>query len=166
MQSVDLAELPQKLRQKPLVSGQVRSVAAGVLGYHDQLLHAAARQHPGFVKHVVQLTAAIFAPKGGNDAVSAMVVTALGDFDKGIVSRRGHDASRFHFRCVDGAKVHHLLPFQQLFNGGNDFRVASRAQNAVHLGHFLQNVPLIPLGQAAGDQDFAHQSLCFQGGGL
>ena len=95
-----------------------------------------------------------------------MVVAALGDFDEGVVSRRGHDAPRFHFRGVDGAEVHHLLPVQELFNGGNDFRVASGAKNAVHLGYFLQNVPLIPLGQAAGDQDFAHQSLRFQGGGL
>ncbi len=49
---------------------------------------------------------------------------------------------------------------------GNDFRVASRTQNTVHLGHFLPNVPLIPLGQAAGDQNFAHQALRLQGGGL
>ena len=79
--------------------------------------------------------------------------------------RGGDDPAGLLLRGIDGAVVRHFLLVQQRLNGGDDLRVAAGAQNPVHLGQLLLNVPLIPLGQAAGDQDFPHQTLLFQGGG-
>ena len=95
-----------------------------------------------------------------------MVVAALGDFDKGVVLRGGEHTARLLLRRVDGAKVLHFSFFQQGLDGGHDLGVAASAQNAVHLGHLLCNVPLIPLRQAAGDQNLSHQPLRFQLGSL
>ena len=45
---------------------------------------------------------------------------------------------------------HHLV------DGGADIAVAAGAQNAVHLRQLVQNVLLVPLGHAAGDQDLLY----------
>ena len=151
VQAVNLAQLPQQLGKQPLVLREIRAVAAGVLGHHHQFLHAAVRQQPGLVEDVVQLTAAVPTPQVGNDAVGTAVVTALGDFQEGVVLRGGDHPAGFLLRGIDGAKILHIPIFQQGLDGGHDFRIAAGAQNAVHLGQLLENVPLIPLGQAAGD---------------
>ena len=44
VQLLDLAQLPEQLRQQTLVAGQVGAIAAGILGHHDQLLHAGCGQ--------------------------------------------------------------------------------------------------------------------------
>ena len=95
-----------------------------------------------------------------------MVVTAFRDFDEGVVLRSRDNTARLLLRHVDGAKIRDLLVLQQRFNGRYDFRVAAGSQNAVHFGHLLHDFVLVPLGQAAGDQNLAHQALLFQLGGL
>ena len=123
----NFAKPTQKCSQQPLVLREVRAVAAGVLSHHDELLYPAVRQHPGFVEHVVQLTAAIPTPQVRNDAEGAAVVAAFGDFDKGVVLRGGDDPAGLLLRGIDGAVVRHFLLVQQRLNGGDDLRVAAGA---------------------------------------
>ena len=74
---------------------------------------------------------------------------------------RGQDASPVLGGGVDVAQVagpqagasHHLV------NGGADVPVAAGAQDAVHLRQLVQNVLLVPLGHAAGDQDLLDPAL-------
>ncbi|CAN4045389.1 TRAP transporter small permease, partial [Dysosmobacter welbionis] len=82
----------------------------------------------------------------------------LGDAEVGIPGGRGQDASPVLGGGVDAAQVagpqargpHHLV------DGGADIAVAAGAQNAVHLRQLVQNVLLVPLGHAAGDQDLLY----------
>ena len=132
---------------------EIQAVSADVLGNHDELLDAVSGQGSGLVEHVVQLPAAVAAAEGGDDAVGAVVVTALGDLQVGIIVGAGEHPGRLVQRRVDVAKGLDGLPGQGLLHGGDDLAVAARTQNAVHLGHLGEDLVLIPLGEAAGDQD-------------
>ena len=123
VQALDFAQLPQQLRQQPLVLREIRAVAAGILGDYNQLLGTVGCQNPGLVQNVVHLAAAVLAS-------------------------------------------HNLVAGEQLLNGGNDLGIAAGAQDAVHLGHFLEDIPLVALGQAPCHQNFAHLALRFQCGSL
>mgnify|MGYP000579809584 CR=1 FL=1 len=57
-------------------------------------------------------------------------------------------------RRVDASKAAGPLPGHGLLHGGNDLRIAPRAQDAVHLRQLLQYIALVALGHAARDQDF------------
>ena len=148
------------------MSRKVSTVAAGILGHHNQFLHAAVCQQPGFIQHIIQLTAAVLAPKIGNDAVCAPVIAAFRNFNERIVLRSGDDTSGFLLRCINGAKFRNSLLIQQRLNGRDNLRIASRPQNTVYFRHFRQDLVLIPLGQTAGDQNLSHLALCFQRGSL
>ena len=163
LEPVDFAKLPQKLGQQAPVAGQIGAVAAGILGHHDELLHAVGGQEPGLIEHIVHLPAAVFAPQGGNDAVGAVVVAALGDLDKGIMPGGGQDSAGLLLRRINGTEFADRIIRKKCLNGRNDFRIASGAEKAVHLGHFLQDLLLIPLGQAAGHQNFSDFPLRLQG---
>ena len=162
MKSIDLAQLTQQFRQQTLMSGKIRTIAAGILGYNDQLFHTASCQESCLIEHIIHLTAAELTPQCGNNAVGAAIVTALRNFDKRIVFRSGEHTAGFLLRCINGTEVHHLLIFQQGLNGRNNFCIAAGTQNAVYLRQFLQDILLISLGQASGNQDLAHQTLCLQ----
>ena len=87
-----------------------------------------------------------------------MVVAPLGDAEIGVPGGRGEDPLPVLGGGVDVAHVagpqtgvpHHLV------DGGADVAVAAGAQDAVHLRQLAQNVLLVPLGHAAGDQDLFH----------
>ena len=162
VKSFDLAQLMEQLGQQALMSRQVGAVAAGVLRHHNQLLHTGIGQHPGLVEHIVQLSAAIFAPQRWDHAVGAVIVAALCDFDVRIVLGGRKDTPGLFLRGVDGAKIRYALFLQQAFNGWDDLGIAPGAQHAVHLRHLLHDLVLVALGQAAGDQDLADPALCLQ----
>ena len=166
MQALDFAQLPQQLRQQPLVLREIRAVAAGILGDYNQFLGAVGCQNPGLVQNVVHLAAAVLASQIGNDAEGAAVVAALGNLDVREMLGSGDHPAHFLLRRVNGAEIHNLVAGEQLLNGGNDLGIASRAQDAVHLGHFLEDIPLVALGQAPCHQNFAHLALRFQRGSL
>ena len=143
---------------------EVGAITAGVLGHHNEFLGAIGRQHPGLIQHVVQLAAAVLAPEIGNDTEGTAVVAALSDLDIGEVLRSGHHSPHLFLRGINGAEIHHAVAGKQLFDGGDNLGIAAGAQDTVHLGHLLQDIPLIALAQAAGDQDLAHLALCLQRG--
>ena len=154
---VQPAQLPQERRQLVLAV-QVRSIPGDILGDDQQLLHAGVRQLPGLFQKALHGAAAVFAPQGGDHAVGAVVVASLRDAEIRIPGGRGQDASPVLGGGVDVAQVagpqagasHHLV------NGGADVPVAAGAQDAVHLRQLVQNVLLVPLGHATGDQDLLY----------
>ena len=91
-----------------------------------------------------------------------MVVTALGDGQIGVVARRRQDAARLVGGGVDVAVLLHDPAQEHPGCGGGNVIVAARAEDAVHLGHLLQNFVLVALGQAAGDQNFSQPALLLQ----
>ena len=161
MNPIDSGQLPEQLRQQPPVAGKIGSVAAGILSHHNQFLHTGIGQHSGFVEYIIHLSAAVLAPQRGNDTVGAVVVTSLGDFDVSIVGGGGENPGGFHLRCVDGIELRDCSSLQQRLNGRYNLGIAPRTQHTVHLGHFLTDLPLIPLGEASGDQNLPDFSLCF-----
>ena len=76
--------------------------------------------------------------------------------------RCGQDASGLYLGSVNGAEVRHRFLFQQPFNGADNLRITAGTQNAIHFRHLLRDFILIPLGKAAGNQDFADQSLLLE----
>ena len=116
VESLDGTELPKKLGQQPLAVAQVGAVAAGVLGDHDHLLHALMGQDAGLIEHIVQVSGAELAPQGGDHAVGALVVAALGNFQVGIVLGGGQHTAALHLGGVDVTEVHHLAVIQQRYD--------------------------------------------------
>ncbi len=101
---VQPAQLPQERRQLVLAV-QVRSIAGDVLGDDQQLLHAGVGQLPGLFQQGLHGAAAVVAPQGGDHAVGAVVVAALGDPQVGIPGGRGQDARPVLVGGVDVAQV-------------------------------------------------------------
>ena len=159
---LDFGKLTQQLRKQTFVFRQIRAVTAGVLSHHDQFLHAGAGQHPCLVEHIVHLTAAVLAPQGGDHTVGTAIVAALRDFDVGIMLRSGENPPGFLLRRVNGVKLGNRVSFQQRFDGRYDFRIAARTQDTVHLWHFLDNLVLVALRKAAGNQNLSDLPLCLQ----
>ena len=140
-----------------MLAVQVRAVPGDVLGDDQQLLDAGGRQLPGLFQQALHGAAAVLAPEGGDHAVGAVVVAPLGDAEVGVPGGRGQDALPVLGGGVDVAQVagpqaacHHLV------DGIADVAVAAGAQDAVHLRQLAQNVLLVPLGHAAGDEDLFH----------
>ena len=144
---------------------EIRAIAAGVLGNHNQLLHAGIGKLLCLCQHVLHPPGAVLAPQGGNHAIGALIVASFGNLDVSIVLGGGENAPGLHLRGIDAAEIANRPVFQQLFNGGDNLCVAARAQQTVHLRHFLCNLSLIALGEAAGNQNLANLALGFHGTG-
>ena len=165
MQPLNLAQPVQQLRQQPGMFRKIRAIAAGVLRHHNQLLHAGISKLLCLCQHVLHPPGAVLAPQGGNHAIGALVVASFGNLDVSIVLGGGENAPGLHLRGIDAAEIANRPVFQQLFNGGDNLCVAARAQQTVHLRHFLCNLSLIALGEAAGNQNLANLALGFHGTG-
>ena len=88
-----------------------------------------------------------------------MVVAALGDAQIGVVGRGGQHPVQLLHRGVDAAEAADRTAGRHLTQCRNDLAVAAGAHDAVHLRQLLQDLLLVALGQAAGDQDLAHPAL-------
>src|SRR5690606_19921769 len=126
-------------------------VGAGVLGDHQQFLHAGVHQAAGLAQHIADRTADQAATHGRDDAEAAIVVAAFGDLQVGVVARRQADALGRHQvdvgivrAFVRGGLVHgaHHL-FVLLGPGDGQHR---RMHGTDHVGFHAQ---------AAGDDDLA-----------
>ena len=74
----------------------VDTIGGGVLGDHQQFLHAGIHQAPGFVHDITNGTADEFAAHVRDDAEGAAVVAAFGNLQVGIVARGQLDALGRH----------------------------------------------------------------------
>ena len=160
-----LAQLGKQLPQ-PAAAIEIGAVAGDVLGDDDQLLHPPVGQGLGLGEQGLHAPAAVAAPEIGDDAVGAAVVAALGNLQVGGVGRRGHHPGPVLLRVVDVAEAAGMAADGHLLQGGDDVGVAAGAQHAVHLGHLLLQLVLVPLGQAAGHQQLAQLARVLQGGQL
>ena len=148
---VQLAELLEELRQLVLAV-EVGAVAGDVLGNDDQLLHPGGGQLRCLVQQLVHGTAAVLATEGGDHAVGAVVVAALGDPQIGIPRGRGQNALTALVGGVDIPQMAGLFAlFHHLGDGRGNVAVAAGTQQAVHLRQLMENILFIALGHAAGD---------------
>ena len=158
---VQLTQLPQQGRQLTLAV-QVDAVAGDVLGDDDALLHTGLGQLLRLGQHVLHAAASVLAPQGGDDAEGAAVVAALGDAEVGEVFGRGQHPVKLVDHAVDVAEAAGRAAGDDLLQRRDDLAVAARAHDAVHLRQLVQDLLLIALGEAAGDEDLAHQPLLLQ----
>ena len=159
--AADGAEFTQQFRQL-VAAVQVDTVAGDVLGDDDQFLHAAAGQLLRLRQDIFHGAAAVFAPQGGDDAVGAVVVAALGDAQIRRVFRREQDAVALVHRRVDAAEKAGRAARRDLLQGIHDVHIAAAAQNAVHLGQFREDLLAVALGKAAGHQNLFDPALRLQ----
>ena len=91
-----------------------------------------------------------------------MIVTPFCNFQICVVLRRGENPPCLLLGPVDVSKRNHRLSSQKGLHRGDHIPVAACAQQTVHLGHLLQDLPLIALRQASGHQNFPHCPGLFQ----
>jgi hypothetical protein len=128
---------------------QVAAVGAGVLGDHQQFLHAAAHQRLGLFHHLVERPAGELAAQVRDDAEAALVVAALGDLQVRIVARREADPLRrqqVDVRIVRLGQVlvHRCQHGLVLVRAGDGEQLGVLRQDALGVG-----------AEAAGDDDAA-----------
>ena len=158
---VQLTQLPQQRRQL-LFAVQVDAVAGDILGDDDALLHHGVSQMLRLRQHVLHAAAAVSAPQGGDHAVGAAVVAALGDAQVGIVPRRSQHPVEFVDHPVDIGKAPGRTAGHHFRERRDDLTVAAGAHDAVHLRQLVQYLLLVALGQAPRHQYLAHLSLGLQ----
>lgn len=91
-----------------------------------------------------------------------MVVAALGDFQIGVIFRRGQNAAVLRLFGVDIVEALVALTRQNLPDGVCNIVIRACAKHAVNLRQLLQNFFLIALGKTAGDENFLNSPFCFQ----
>lgn len=158
------AQSPQQLRQLPLPV-QVHAVAGNILGDDDALLHAVVRQGLGLLQNVLHPAGAVVAPQGGDHAIGAAVAAPLGDAEIGVLPGSGQHPGQLLHRAVDIRKVAALLAVHHLLQGRHDVAEAAGAHDAVDLRQLIQDIGLIPLAQAAGDENLLNFPGVLQLGG-
>ena len=130
----------------------ITAVGARVLGNHQQLLDAAARERLRFAHDVIERPAAQAAAQRRDDAETATVVAALGDLQIRIVARREADALRRHE--IDEARMRRR---QMLAHGGQHALRGVRAGDSQHFGMALENA--LWLGTEAARDEHAPVAL-------
>ena len=161
VEAIDLTKLAQQLRQLPRTV-EVFAIAAGVLRDDDQFLHAVLGERLGLGDQLLHLPAAVMAAQLRNDAERAIVVTALGDLEIGILLRRRQDAARLVQRGADVVEALIFLPVQDLLRRVDNVVIRARAEHTVDLRHLVHDLLLIALGQTAGDENLPDTALLFE----
>ena len=161
VEAIDLAKFTQQLRQLPRAV-EILAIAAGVLRDDDQFLHAVLGERLRLGDQFLHLPAAVMAAQLRNDAERAIVVTALGDLEIGILLRRRQDAARLVQRDADVIEALIFLPVQDLLRRVDNVVIRARAEHAVDLRHLVHDLLLIALGQTAGDEDLPDTALLFE----
>ena len=163
MQSHPYAELAQRLAQVLHAGFQraavpeagavlgIHAVSAGVLGDHQQFLHPGADQALGLFHHIADRAAHQVAAHGRDDAETAAVVTALGDFQVGVVARCQLDALGW-YQVREG--IVHWRVGHVLVHRADHLLVGGGTGDAQHLGvQFHDGAGIVTLTHAAGDDD-------------
>ena len=109
MHVLDGTELGQELGQGALPV-EVQAVAGDVLGHDDELFHPGVHQVLGLLEDRFLRAAAELAPDEGDDAVSAAVVTALGNAQPSPVVGGADDPVRLRHGGVDVPEKGGALP--------------------------------------------------------
>ena len=147
-------------------AAQVQAVGVHVLAEQGDLAHVAGGEVADLCHHVLQRTAALRAAHVGHDAVGAEVGAARHDLHPGLM---GPGAPRPELAAQARAVVEEAgRPVRGLRGRPQQLRQAVqvlRAQRPVHVGEAPEEVLLLRLRQAAGDQHDAARVLAFQTGG-
>ena len=128
---------------------QVRAVGTGVLRYHQQLAHTGFDEAFGFTQYIVDAATRELAAQIGNDAETALVVAAFGNFEIRIMSRREPDTLRRHE--IDEGVV---LGRQMLVHRRDDVVVGVRPRYFEHTRMSVEDALRIGT-ETAGDDDLA-----------
>ena len=130
MQTHPHTELPERFTQRlhlrfyrpplpePGAVSDIDPVGAGVLRNHQQLAHSGAHQTLGFIHHIADGAADQIAAHVGDDAETATVVAAFGNFQIGVVPGSQLDALWRHKigeRVVRGRMRHEFMHSAQHF---------------------------------------------------
>ena len=161
-----LAERQQEITDVA-VAGQIASVGQRVLRDEDGFLHAPRRQSLDLFDHVGERPAPVTATELGNRAEGAAHVAPFRDLHVGVGDAARQEARRG--RVVEVARRRRGRPV--VAAGGlpdqvDDPREARGAEDPVDLGHLLEDVPAVPLGEAAGDDEGAARAALLQFGQL
>ena len=135
-QPVDFAEPAQQLRKLPLAV-EIETVAAGILRDDDQLLDAVGRKLLRFLYQIFHRAAAELAAQLRNDAVRAVVIAALGNFQIGVIFRRCEDPAIFRLVGVNIVEALVALAGQHLPDRVRNIVIRARAKHAVDLRQLL-----------------------------
>ena len=140
-------------------------VVGRVLGHDHQLAHAVGRQLAGFGHDVFHRLGGVLAAHLRNRAERAQPVAAFGDLQKGEVPRRDPQPVAIVQRPRRGRLKHRPLlvqPADQPIGHLGHLLAAEDAHQVVDLGQRLQQLFLLALGQAAGDDHAADVPLALQ----
>ena len=91
-----------------------------------------------------------------------MVIAALGDAQIGVVLGGGQHPVELVDPAVDAGKAAGVAAAHQFLQRRHDLAVAAGTHDAVYLRQLRQNLLLVALGEAAGDQNFPHLPLRLQ----
>ena len=154
VQAVDFVQLVQQVAHRAGLA-PVLTVGGGILRHQNQLFDAFPCQPAGLGHAVRQRAGAQRPPDERNGTVVTSVVAALGDFQVGVVPRRGNDPRTAQRHVPLGAVAFQLARpgGAQPRHDGGQRRVGADAHHSVHFGHFRNDLLLVPLGQTAGDDD-------------
>ena len=162
---IHFAKRAQKCTE-PTLAIEVDAVACDILRDNDEFTHAVPGKGARFIEHIFHRAAAVLAAKRGDNAVGTVVIAPLGDAEVCVVGRCGAKAGKLVDGSMDAAKAARHTARHRPLDGGDDLGVASGAEDAVDFGHFLDNLILIALREAAGDEDLFDRSLLLPARGL
>src|SRR5262249_32608401 len=149
-QPFNLAQLTQQLGQ-PDLSVQIHAVIGRILSDNDQLAHAVGSQLTSLAQHFFHRLGDVLAPPGGDSAEGTKPVAALGDFQIGVMAWRDAQAGGI-FEGADWSWSEKTALFLALTQGTihnlGDFFPPEDADNVIDLGHFLEKLVSLALGQA------------------
>ena len=156
-----LGDLMDQLGQG-VAAVEVLAVAGGVLCHQGQLLDAQGVHILGLGDHVLHGAGAELASNGGDGAVGAAVVTALGDLEVGGVVGGGEDAVAAQadgILVLEGAVLlfgGDILTLALLLHGPDglhDVVDTAHAEKSIYLGELLEDLLAVALGETARDDD-------------
>ena len=155
---VELFNLVQLAEQfgQPRPAVEIDAVIGHVLRDQDQLADAVAGQLAGLFDHALDRLGHMLAPHVGDGTEGAEPVASFGDLQVGQVPGRDPQPRAVVLglhrrRAEDRALL--VQPAQDPLGDARDLLAAEDADDLVHLGELLEQDILLPLGQAAGDDD-------------
>ena len=136
-----------------------------VLRHQNDFLHALLRQKLGFLYHILYGAAAQIAANQRNGAVGAAVVAAFGNFQIGIVGRRGN-----HTRTAQGIILFCAVRLHGLFTAAHallddiyNVLVGCHTHHSIYFGDFRDNFMAVALGKTARYHHFQIRIFLFPG---
>ena len=147
---------------KRRLSVKVCPVKGCLLSYKDQFPDTAGCHGPGFFQKVFHRNTAVAAAQLRDNAVGAVLVTSLGNFQVFIIASGGDDPPTIGFRDTGQLRVILVMAAaKHIFDREDDAVVAVGSQHGVHLRNFLMDLFAVTLRHTACDKQYFAASLLF-----